>query len=78
MARAIYCLKMFMLWDQFKFSKISKASLGDICVFIVRLYLKVWFKCVSAIDVLYNDLQFLRDLQLYESIDRSISKEAFA
>jgi len=30
MAHAIYCLKMFMLWDQFKFSKISKASLDDL------------------------------------------------
>lgn len=78
MERAIYCLKMFMLWDQFKFSKISKASLGDICVFIVRLYIKVWFECVSAINAPYNDLQFLRDLKLYENIDRSISKEAFA
>lgn len=78
MSRAIYCMEIFMLWDQLKFSKISKASLGDICVLIVRLYIKVWFECVSAINEPHNDLQFLKDLKLYESINRSISKEAFA
>jgi len=44
MAKAIYCLKMYIFRNQFDLQHREEKSIADICVFIVKLYVKVWFK----------------------------------
>lgn len=53
-----------MLWDQLKLPNDFKTSLGDICIFIIRLYITTWFECVSALNTPNNDILFLKYLKL--------------
>ncbi|XP_055838250.1 uncharacterized protein LOC129906492 [Episyrphus balteatus] len=48
MAKAIYSLKIFMFRSQFKMSNEKRNALGDICVFIVKIYCKAWFNAPRA------------------------------
>lgn len=73
MAKAIYSLKIFMFRDQFQLMKKELNGLRDICVFIVTLYIKVWFKCTNAIDAPLQDLTFIQDPIKYTEIDADIS-----
>lgn len=45
MAKAIYTLKMYLFKFKFKLSKSDACSLRNICLFIVKMYVKAWFMC---------------------------------
>jgi len=47
-------------------------SIASVCVFIIRLYIKAWFVAPMASRAPYQDLNFLKDLIRYQSIDKSI------
>ena len=42
MAKAIYCLKIYLFRGEFTLTKEEKNGIRDICIFLVKLYLKVW------------------------------------
>lgn len=63
MSRAIYCFKIYIFRNQFSLSISDKNAIRDICVFIVRFYLKAWFNCRAPA----NDLNFIKCLKLYEN-----------
>lgn len=76
MARAIYALKIALLGAQLKVTKKDKASLFDVCLFIVTSYVKQWLQCILAVKAPYQDLCFLKSMKAYEKIDSNVSKAA--
>lgn len=74
MSKAIYSLKIFMFRDQFKLAKSELDGIRDICVFIVRLYVKVWFGCSEAVKAPNQDFNFLKALHSYADLDSKLSK----
>lgn len=49
---------------------------SKICIFIARVYVKVWFTCHLATEAPGNDLSFVKELIYYESTDSKISQVA--
>ena len=45
-------------------------------MFVLRLYLKAWYTCQSAVEALRNDLLFLKALVDYRTIDPSTANAA--
>lgn len=74
MSRAIYCLKIYIFRNQYFLSSSEKNAIRDICIFIVRFYLKAWFNCTAAARAPANDLYFIKCLKLYENEHSKISK----
>lgn len=73
MAKAIYCLKIFMFASQFELTRDEKNALRDICLFVVRFYIKMWFQCTKPLQAPRLDLQFIKDIHSYRSIDLQTS-----
>lgn len=76
MAKAIYCLKIYIFRDEFELSINEKNGLRDICIFIVTVYIEAWFKASYAAMAPYQDLLFIRKLYNYSLIDLNISRIA--
>jgi len=76
MSRAIYCLKIYIFRNQYSLLSSEKNAIRDICVFIVRFYLKAWFSCTLPARAPVNDLNFIKCLKLYENEHSKISKAA--
>jgi hypothetical protein len=74
MSRAIYCFKIYIFRNQYSLSTSEKNAIRDICVFIVRFYLKVWFSCMAPARVPANNLNFIKCLKLYDNEHSKISK----
>lgn len=76
MSRAIYCLNIYMFRQQYPLSAIEEIAISDICIFIIRFYLKAWFVCSLATRAPNNDLDFINSLKFYEKNDSTTSIEA--
>lgn len=76
MARAIYCLKIFIFRHQYHVSANEKKAIGEVCIFIVKFYVKAWFTCTLPIKAPNLDLQFIKSLKSYEIVDSQISTAA--
>ncbi|KAE9530083.1 hypothetical protein AGLY_011545 [Aphis glycines] len=75
-SKAIYSIKIFLFRNEFKLNLKENNALRDLCIFIIRIYIKQWF-CARAAALAPNmDLQFIKDIILYEVIDEQISKSA--
>lgn len=74
MSKAIYSLKFFMLRDQFEFDDEVLENLRTVCIFLVRLYVKAWFNCPSAIIAARHDLNFIKESIDYSSVNEQISE----
>ncbi|XP_044577706.1 uncharacterized protein LOC123260590 [Cotesia glomerata] len=73
MAKAIYCLKIFIFRNEFVLTSKELNSLRKICIFIVMVYLNAWFSTTSATTAANHDLEFLKKLIEYKEINASIS-----
>ncbi|CAH0556961.1 unnamed protein product [Brassicogethes aeneus] len=73
MGKAIYCLKIFLFREQFRLTAAEKNALRDMCIFLVKLYIKVWYGCPSSITAPNQDLQFVKDSIAYAEIDSAVS-----
>ncbi|XP_074107421.1 uncharacterized protein LOC141532801 [Cotesia typhae] len=73
MAKAIYCLKMFIFRDEFDLSKKELDGLRQFCIFIVMVYVKAWFSSTSATSAANHDLEFMKNLIEYSKINSLIS-----
>ncbi|KAE9539939.1 hypothetical protein AGLY_005191 [Aphis glycines] len=73
MAKAIYCLKIFIFRNQFKMSPRQQKACQDTCIFIVSIYVKSWFRAHIAIEAPYQDLMFVQKLLEYENIDQKVA-----
>lgn len=76
MAKAIYSLKIFLFREEFKLSAREINGLRQVCIFLVKIYLKAWFNAPSAIQAPHNDLTFMQDLIEYKAVNSSVSKAA--
>lgn len=75
MARAIYCLKMYLFRSQLKkLTTKDRKSLLNVCVFLVTQYLNLWMNCTSAVKAAKQDLTLIQTLIDYPI--QSISREA--
>ncbi|XP_050530606.1 uncharacterized protein LOC126899603 [Daktulosphaira vitifoliae] len=74
MAKAIYCLKIFLFRGQFELSIKELNNIRSLCIFITSLYIKQWFSAPNAALAPNLDLQFIKNIIDYEPIDKDISK----
>lgn len=73
MAKAIYALKLFMFRDQFNISKIELNGIRDVCIFLILIYIKAWFRSNLSIEAPNNDIQFIQASIAYSQTDPTIS-----
>lgn len=45
MGKALYALKIYLCRENFRLTSQEEKGLRDICIFLVRLYVKAWFRC---------------------------------
>lgn len=76
MAKAIYCLKIFLYRDQFHLTVSEETSILQLCIFIVKLYIKAWYTAPFAHLAPYHDLLFLKKIILFKEINRDIADAA--
>lgn len=75
MAKAIESLKIFILRDQFEFKENEFEGLREFCIFVVRLYVKVWFQTTSAIKAPRLDLTFIKNSIDFAEINEIVSDQ---
>lgn len=63
-----------MFSSEFKISKRDLDGLRDVCCFIIRFYVKAWFRCTNPIEALRQDLEFLKAIHAYSTTDAEISR----
>lgn len=75
MEKAIYCLKIFIFRKQFLVdNKVEESKYRDVCIFIIRVYVRAWFCAPYAALAPKQDLEFIKSLYNYRSIDQNISE----
>lgn len=74
MAKASYSLKIFIFRQQFSLTARELNGLRDVCMFLVRIYVKAWFMSTNAIAAPRVDLEFIKSTVEYAKIDHDISK----
>ena len=74
MSKAIYTLKIYIFRDIYELDTQLKKNLLDICLFIVFIYVPFWFAVPRAALSPNLDLQFLKVVYQYRTIDKKISE----
>lgn len=74
MAKALYSLKVYIFREEFQLTAQEVTNLRDICIFIVRFYLRAWFRCTKPSEAPNCDLLFLREMSEYKRIDKKIAE----
>lgn len=78
MAKALYCLKMFLFRNQFSMSSSELHSLRDICLFLVLIYVKPWFNATNSSMAPNQDLTLVKNLVEYKKIDSDLANAALS
>lgn len=73
MSKSIYSLKIFLLRDEFPLTEEELNCLRDVCIFIVKIYIKAWFGCTNAIAAPSQDINFIKNSVDYCETDPMIS-----
>lgn len=73
MAKAIYSLKIFLFREQFELTSAEIDGLRDICIFLIKLYIKPWYGCTNAIAAPLQDLNFVKDCIKFAQTDAAVS-----
>lgn len=71
MARAIYCLKIWLFRKQFTLTSKEVQGLQEFNIFVVKVYIKSWFQAPQASTAARNDLHLLHQLYTYPNKDIS-------
>lgn len=74
MAKGIYSLKIFLFRLQFHLTARELKGLRDVCIFLVRIYVKAWFGCTHAISAPAQDYNFIKTSIEYAEIDAKVSE----
>ena len=74
MAKALYSLKIWLFRGQFHLTDREDKGLRDICIFVVRMYITVWFTAPLAISAPFNDLKFIQSLVNYKQVNQAVCK----
>lgn len=79
MAKAIYCLKILMFRNQFpNITEPELKGLTEVAGFIIKCYAISWFNAHKAEQAAVNDIEFLRCLENYKSVNTKISEKAIS
>lgn len=62
-----------MFQSQFRLTHRENNAMKDFLIFVIRFYVKAWFTSTNAIEALNNDMQFLKKMYEYETIDNKLS-----
>lgn len=73
MAKGIYSFKMFLFREQFHLVAKEQNGMRDVCIFMIRIYIKAWFGCTNAIEAANQDYNFVKDSVAYAEIDSMVS-----
>lgn len=73
MAKAIYSLKMFLFREEFVMSSDEIDAIRDACLFIVKIYVKVWIEAPIAAKAPNQDLLFIKSLFAYKNVNENVS-----
>jgi len=68
MAKVIYCMKIFMLRNEFKLTAAEKRNLSEFCIFAAHIYIPAWIACPVASDAPVSDLMLIRAMKEYTNI----------
>lgn len=74
MAKAIYCLKLFMFQSQFSMTDKEKQCVKDMALFVSLIYVRFWHEAPLGIKASLNDVQLLEALGSYPN--RSVAQAA--
>lgn len=78
MARILYSYKMWLFRSQFKLKLSEEQGIFNFLLFVSDIYIQAWFEAHVSVTAPANDLQFLRQLSLYEnSVVRQAAVVAF-
>lgn len=79
MAKIIYSLKILIFRDQFpEITESEINGLLEIAGFIIKCYSRFWFNADKAEQAPVNDLEFLRKLESYKTININIAEKAIS
>lgn len=76
MSRAIYALKTYLFRRHLFLDSNFLHSLHRFCLFVALIYTKHWNHCPNAADAPFNDLQLLKELDIYRQIDADVAESA--
>ena len=65
---------MYLFRGEFTLTNEEKIGIRDICIFLAKLYLKVWIQSPMAAKAPRLDLEFLKNLNAYREVDKNISR----
>ena len=65
MSKAIYLLKIHLLFNVFTVSQEERKKVVDMCEFILIIYIKPWFRSPLAISAASTDIRFMSHLMKY-------------
>jgi len=71
MPKAIYSFKIFLFQNQFQCQAKERNAFRDICIFLINIYVKTWFRAPFAIEAPLNDYNLLKSLVEYPDSDIS-------
>lgn len=71
MSKAIYSFKIFLFQNQFQCQAKERNAFRDICIFLINIYVKTWFRAPFAIEAPLNDYNLLKSLVEYPDSDIS-------
>ena len=75
MSKVIYCLKLYLLRDELILLDTERDNLSRVCKFILSIYTEYWFLCQLATIAPKQDLDLLKKLKNYSSVDKDISEK---
>ena len=73
MANAIYCLKMYIFREVYPLPIEQEKAMLDVCLFVVFVYISYWYRAPLPIMAPSKDLNLLKTLCEYRSVDRSLA-----
>src|SRR6218665_327535 len=76
MTELINCLEIDLYQSQFRLTPRELAGLRQFNVFVIKVYLKAWFVCPSALSAPPQDLELLQQLAQYKATNEAIANAA--
>lgn len=76
MAKIIYSMKIYLFRSQIKLTARELLSLRDFNIFVLQVYVKIWYTAPCGELAPFNDLNLLKELDLYKNIHPIIADVA--
>jgi len=77
MAKALYCLKIFLFRKKFKIMQREEKAIKRLCCFIIKCYAESWFLTPNAITApMNNRYNVPKKLEFYKINDKEVAEKA--